>query len=137
MSGKQVSDLSYIVEALKYVYAAFAVMPVLTFGLAWGIAYLWRKEKKLAVKHAMDVTTLFLFGSVAVLYNLLFQSTFGFYLLLLIFLLGFGLVGNLQHRKKGKIDLKRIARAIWRLGFVGLSAAYVLLMTATIATNLM
>lgn len=131
------ADVSYVIEALKYVYAAFAVMPIFTFALVWGIAYLWRKEKKLAVKHAMDITTVFLFGVVATLYNSIFNSNFGFYLLLLIFLLGFGLFGNLQHRTKGTVDVKRIARATWRLGFLGLSAAYLLLMTVHIALQLM
>jgi hypothetical protein len=121
--------VSSIVEAIERAYAALALMPFLTFALVWGIVFLYKKEKKYAIKRAMDVTTVLLIGVVSALYNIVFQSTFGFYLLLLLFLIGFGLLGNLQQRTKGRIDLKRVARAIWRIGFLGLSAAYLLLMT--------
>jgi hypothetical protein len=129
--------MSSIVEAIVRAYAALALMPFLTFALVWGIVYLYKKEKKLAIMRAMDVTTIFLIGVVSTLYNIVFQSTFGFYLLLLLFLIGFGLLGNLQQRTKGKVDLKRITRAIWRLGFIGLSVAYLILTTIGITKNLM
>jgi hypothetical protein len=126
-----------IVDAIVKAYAALALMPFLTFALVWGIVYFYKREKKIAMKRAMDVTTIFLIGVVSTLYNMVFQSTFGFYLLLLLFLIGFGLLGNIQQRTKGKVDLKRITRAIWRLGFIGLSAAYLLLTTIGLTINLM
>jgi hypothetical protein len=129
--------MSSIVEAIVQAYAALALMPFLTFALVWGIVYLYKKEKKFAITRAMDVTTIFLIGVVSTLYNIVFQSTFGFYLLLLLFLIGFGLLGNVQQRTKGKVDLKRITRAIWRLGFIGLSVAYLVLATIGITKNLM
>lgn len=116
-----------LLEAFVRAYAAMSVVPFITFGLVWFAVYLIKKDKKLAFVWAMDISTLSLIGAVAVLYNMVFHSSFGIYLLLLIFLLGFGVMGNVQHRKKGRIDGKRIFRALWRLGFVGLSAAYFIL----------
>jgi len=109
---------------------------MLPFAFVWLAVYIYKKEKKLATKRAMDVTTAMLIGVVAVLFNDVFDSTFGLYLLLLLFLLGFGLLGNLQQRAKGKVDLRRTARAVWRLGFMGLAAAYVLLMAIGLTKNL-
>lgn len=125
-----------VADFFVWLYAVMAIVPVIPFAVVWLIVYFLKKEKKLATKRAMDVTTLLLIGVVAALYNQVFQSTFGFYLLLLLFLLGFGLIGNLQQRTKGKVDFRKTARAIWRLGFLGLSAAYVLLTAIGITQNL-
>ncbi|WP_325176727.1 DUF3397 domain-containing protein [Paenibacillus alkalitolerans] len=114
-------------EGFAYIYAALSVMPFISFVLVWFAVYLIKKDKKLAVARSMDVSTALLVGSVTVLYNEVFNSTFGIYLLLLLFLAGFGLLGNMQHRKKGRIDAKRIFRVVWRMGFLGLSTAYVML----------
>lgn len=114
-------------DILVTMYAALSVVPFISFGIIWFAVYLWKKDRKIALMRAMDFSTLLLIGSVSVLYNTVFRSTFGIYLLLLIFLIGFGILGNAQHRKRGSIDAKRIFRAIWRLGFVGLSAAYLIL----------
>jgi hypothetical protein len=110
-------------------YAALSVIPFAAFAAVWFGVYLVTKNKKQATAWAMDVTTLLLIGSVAVLYNNVFHSTFGIYLLLLLFLIGFGVLGNVQQRAKGRIDVKRIIRAVWRLGFMGLSVAYFILAT--------
>ncbi|WP_309123244.1 DUF3397 domain-containing protein [Paenibacillus sp.] len=127
---------AWVADVFIHIYAVLAIAPVLPFAVVWLAVYFYKKEKKLATKRAMDVTTALLIGVVAVLFNDVFGSTFGIYLLLLVFLLGFGLLGNMQQRAKGKVDLRRTARAVWRLGFMGLSAAYVLLMAIGITKNL-
>lgn len=126
----------WIIDAVVHAYAALAIVPFAVFILVWFGVYLYNRDKKAATKTAMDVTTFFLVGVVSALYNDVFQSTFGFYLLLLVALLCFGLLGNLQYRKRGKIDARRIVRAIWRIGFFSLSVAYLLLMLLSLAKNL-
>jgi len=127
---------SWIMDVIIRFYAILAIAPFIPFAIVWMVVYFYKKEKKMATKLAMDVTTFALIGIVAVLFNQVFQSTFGLYLLLLLFLLGFGLLGNMQQRLKGRFDPKRTLRAVWRLGFLGLSAAYVLLMLVGIAQNI-
>lgn len=133
--GKQVVIVSSFIDAIARIYAVLAVVPYIPFLLVWFVVYFLKKEKKLATKWAMDVTTAFLIGVVAALYNTIFQSTFGFYLLLIFFLLAFGLLGNFQYRSKGRADLRRIARAVWRLGFLGLTAAYLVLIIINAALH--
>ena len=52
----------------------------------------------------MDVTTFFLIFSVSALFNLTFDSNFGFYLTLLLILIALGFIGGAQNRLKGKVD---------------------------------
>ncbi len=74
----------------------------------------------------MDVTTLFLIISVSALFNLTFNSSFGFYLILLLLLIGVGLVGSAQNRLKGRVDVQKMAKLIWRMSFVIMSFSYLL-----------
>ncbi|UOK62125.1 DUF3397 family protein [Paenibacillus sp. OVF10] len=46
----------------------------------------------------------FLVFSVSALFNLTFDSNFGFYLTLLLILLALGFIGGAQNRLKGKVD---------------------------------
>jgi putative copper export protein len=75
----------------------------------------------------MDVTTFFLILSVSVLFNNVFHSKFGFYLILLILLIVVGLIGGAQNRLKGKVDVNRMLRAVWRLAFAGAGIVYIVL----------
>lgn len=96
--------------------------------MLWLIVYLWFKDSRKATKLAMDVTTFLLIGSVSSMYHTIFHNTFGFYMILLFFLIGYGLIGNYQYRLRGKINHLKIVRLLWRLGFLLLSAVYFLLM---------
>ncbi|MFC4808274.1 DUF3397 domain-containing protein [Paenibacillus sp. GCM10023250] len=128
--------MGWIWESIKHVYALLAVIPVVPFLLVYfGYAAVSGDRKK-AFRLAMDVTTALLIGCVAVLFNDIFDSGFGLYGILLILLLGGGLLGNLQVRSKGSLDLRRVARAIWRLGFFLMSVCYVILMFVGIGISL-
>jgi hypothetical protein len=74
---------------------------------------------------AMDVTGAFLIGCVAMLINRLLHTEFGLFFVMLV--CG-GLIGNAQNRLRGKVDTKKLVRAVWRLSFFGLALLYVLLM---------
>jgi hypothetical protein len=115
-------------ESIKHIYALLAVIPIIPFLLIYfGYAALTGNRKK-AFRTAMDVTTALLIGCVSVLFNKIFNSNFGFYGILLVLLLGGGLLGNVQYRARGSIDVPRIMRAIWRLGFFMMGLFYVVLM---------
>lgn len=113
---------------LQTVYTFLALVPFVSFFAAWGIVYGMTKDKKKATSIAIGVTTLFLIGSVSVLTKRLLDSEMGFWIVFLLFLIAGGLIGNLQNRVKGKVDPVKIVRALLRLGFVVLSACYVLLL---------
>ncbi|GGJ19627.1 DUF3397 domain-containing protein [Paenibacillus hunanensis] len=109
-----------------------SLVPFIPFVAAYLIAILRKKTKKQAVAIAMDVTTPFLYISVAALFNTIFNSKLGFYIFLLILLLALGLIGSAQNRLKGKVDFQRLFRAVWRLSFFFLSLGYIVLLIIAI-----
>jgi len=121
---------------IVHIYAFSAAVPFLWFFVLWIGVYLWRRDGKQATKLAMDVTTLLLIGSVSVMFAQFFDSNFGFFLILLFFLIGYGLLGNLQFRRRGKMDHKKIIRILWRLGFLGLSAVYLVFLLIGLAVSI-
>lgn len=117
-----------IIDSVWWLSTALAVIPIVPFAIVlFGYGF-YIKDRKKALRMAMDVSTIFLILCVAGSFKLLFDSTFGFYGILLIMLLAGGLLGNAQFRKRGSVDVKRIFRAVWRLSFFAMSALYVVCM---------
>ncbi|MBE9912775.1 DUF3397 domain-containing protein [Paenibacillus donghaensis] len=111
-------------DFLKNSFTFLSILPFFPFLLVYFIHYRWKHNKKASLKLAMDVTTLFLIISVSALFNLSFDSKFGFYLILLLLLIAIGLIGSAQTRIKGKIDIRKMAKIIWRMTFVLMSFSY-------------
>lgn len=105
-----------------------SLIPIIPFLMVYFIGRGLKKDKKKTFMLAMDVTTFFLLLSVSALFNNLFDNGFGFYLILLIVLISTGLIGGAQNRLKGKVDGKRLFRAVWRLSFFFMSIGYLLFM---------
>ncbi|BFH61468.1 DUF3397 domain-containing protein [Paenibacillus azoreducens] len=111
-------------DFLKNSFTFLSILPFFPFLLVYFIHYRWKHNKKASLKLAMDVTTLFLIISVSALFNLNFDSKFGFYLILLLLLIAIGLIGSAQTRIKGKLDIQKMAKIIWRMTFVLMSFSY-------------
>lgn len=124
-------------DLLLSIYAAFAVMPFLSFVLIWLLTYVFLRDKKKSTRLTMDITTLFLIGIVSAQWDNLFRSTFGFWLIVLVILIFFGLVGGFQTKEKGRTDLFKVTRVVWRLSFVGLSALYIILLLLIVGRNIL
>lgn len=120
--------MQMLIDFLKNAYAILAVVPIVPFIVVYAACAAYWQNKKKAFRLAMDVTTFLLIGCVAVLFNELTGSSFGFYGILLILLLSAGLLGNLQVRLKGKLDPRKIVRTVWRLGFFVMGTLYIVLM---------
>lgn len=121
-------------KALVSSFIVLAIVPFVPFFLVYFIHLSLRHDKKAALKLAMDVTTLFLIFSVSALFNNVFHSTFGFYLILIILLIMGGLIGGMQTRVKGKADVRKLLRVVWRLAFAGTGIAYILLFLISMIT---
>ena len=106
---------------------ALSVVPIIPFLLVYVIQYAWKRNKNKALLQAMDVTTLFLILAVAGLFNQVFSTGFGFYLILLFMLVAGGLIGSAQNRLKGKVHVKKLCLAVWRLTFCLTLSSYVIL----------
>lgn len=113
---------------LRDSFITLSVIPIVPFLIIYFIGSGLKKEKRKTFLLAMDVTTIFLLLSVSAIFNIIFSSGFGFYLILLIVLISAGLIGGAQNRLKGKVDGKRLFRAVWRLTFFFMSVSYILFM---------
>jgi hypothetical protein len=70
--------------------------------------------------------------------DIIFKISFGgIWVLLLIFLVAAGLVGNYQNRLHGAVDFKKLIKIIWRLGFLVLSCVYFLLLIIGIVNHML
>jgi hypothetical protein len=110
-------------------YQILAGLPFIPFFIVYIIGVLRGMEKKKAFRLAMDITTVFLIGIVATLLSKRSGSSFGFYFIMLVMLIGAGLIGNAQTRIRGKINLQKIFRAVWRLSFFAMAVLYILLVS--------
>lgn len=123
---------------IKSIYAFFSVTPFITFFLIWFIAhYVW-KDRKRATHLAMDVTTLLLITSVAVMYDLVFPGSAinGIWIVLAFVILLAGFMGNMQTRLKGKVNPQRLFKGVWRISFMVLSFWFVLFLLIGIAKKI-
>ena len=91
-------------------FIVLSILPFFPFFLVYWGMYVWKKDKRKALRMAMDVTTFFLVFSVSALFNLTFDSNFGFYLTLILILVALGFIGGAQNRLKGKVDRGRMFR---------------------------
>lgn len=120
--------MAKIWDFFVHTYAYLALIPIIPFVVILFGYGSFINDRKKAFRLAMDVTTIFLVGIVAVLFDRIFGSQFGIYGIMLFMLLGGGLLGNAQFRKRGNVDVKRIFRTIWRLSFFVMSLLYILFM---------
>ncbi|GAB1156549.1 hypothetical protein YWY31_25740 [Paenibacillus illinoisensis] len=107
-------------------FIVLSILPFFPFLIVYWAMYGWKKDKRASLRTAMDVTTVFLIFSVSALFNLTFDSNFGFYLTMILILIALGLIGGAQNRLKGKVDGGRMFRAVWRMAFVMMTFGYVL-----------
>lgn len=114
-------------DLLRNSFIVLSILPFFPFLLVYVAYTKWKNNKREALFLAMDVTTVFLIVSVSALFNNTFNNKFGFYLILLLLLIAVGMIGGAQNRIKGKVDITRMVRAVWRMAFVTMTCSYILL----------
>ncbi|MEK8129703.1 DUF3397 domain-containing protein [Paenibacillus filicis] len=126
--------MNVIWNLLHQLYTLLALVPFVAFFITWFIVYRMTGDKRRATHLSMDITTLFLIGSVGFISRNLFGSAFLLWMIILLFLVAAGLLGSMQTRMKGRVNLMKITRTLSRLGFLILTACYVLLLVVGIGT---
>ena len=104
-------------DILRYTFTSLATFPIIPFLITFFAYGLFQSDKKIVIRLAMDVTTVFLLFNIGALFNNIFNSELGLYLLLILMLIAAGLLGNALYRKHGQLLWKRVLRIIWRLTF--------------------
>lgn len=128
--------MGWLKAFLVNVFSFLSVAPFVSFFIVWIVVYFVYKQKKKATELAMDVTNVFLIIAVSAMYNEIFNSKLGFWIIALCLLLATGLIGNAQNRLKGRLDFPRIYKIVWRIGFVVLICFYVIFMIVGIIKGL-
>lgn len=129
--------MNVIFEWLHGIYVFLAFVPFVAFFITWFIVYGFSRNKRQSTYWSMDVTTLFLIGSLAYMSRAVFQSSWLLWIVILLFLIAAGVLGNLQNRIRGKLNVLKIAKTLSRLGFLVLTALYVLLMAIGIGKSML
>lgn len=114
-------------DIIKYILSAIATIPILPFVIVYFGYLAFAKERKQAIRMAMDISTIFFIVNVGALFNQLFNSSFGLYGIFLVMIIGAGLLGNGAYRKKQEIPWKRIVRVVWRVTFFVTALLYIFL----------
>ena len=104
-------------DLIKYTFTSLATFPIIPFLIAFFGYGIFQPDRKKVVRLSMDITTIFLIFNISALFNKIFNSQFGLYLILIVMLICAGLLGNALYRKHGQLLWKRVLRVIWRLTF--------------------
>ncbi len=127
--------MEWVKSFLVYLITFLTVAPFVFFFGMWFVFYLVKKNKKKSTELAMDVTTFVLIISVSFMSYAIFNSSLGFWIIILLILLSAGFIGNVQNRIRGKIDLLKIYKVVWRISFVVLIGLYVIFLITGIIKN--
>ncbi|URN93170.1 MAG: DUF3397 domain-containing protein [Candidatus Pristimantibacillus lignocellulolyticus] len=114
-------------DIIRSIFSGIAIIPIFPFIITYLGYGAFVKDRKKAIRLAMDVSTLFLIPCVAALFNKLFNSESSIYGILLVMIIGGGLLGNLHYRKDGIIPWKKILRVVWRITFFATAFLYIIL----------
>lgn len=115
-----------VVSLFVNVFAAMAAIPFLSFALVYIITLRLTQQKKRAMHWSMDVTTVLLIMAVGALWQYIWGSSVGWWVLLGLLLLLYVTLALLQIWLKGKLDWERLGRGGWRLSFILFSTLYLI-----------
>ncbi|MCR8655990.1 DUF3397 domain-containing protein [Paenibacillus endoradicis] len=113
-------------DFIRNIFSGIAIIPIFPFIIVFLGYGAFVKDRKKAIRVAMDVSTIFFIPCVAALFNELFNSEFGIYGILLVMIIGGGLLGNMHYRKDGIIPWKKILRVVWRITFFATAFLYII-----------
>ncbi|NIK10689.1 DUF3397 family protein [Alkalibacillus almallahensis] len=117
------------------IIAVLSTVPFLTFFILFWVFRKWTGQASRSTKRAADYSTvLFLFADIALL-DYIFNIV-PFWETLLAYIIIFAIVLTIQWRREEEIIIIRAVRFVWRLSFVMLSVAYLLLVPVAILMNL-
>lgn len=118
---------------LANLWGLMIVLPFIGFALVYGLLRLWLRDRKRSLYWAINVTNIFLIEAVVVFYSEIWpQAVSAWWWIALLFLSVASFLTWLQYRLRGRLSLRKIGLTTWRLSFVILCCAYILLFTTGI-----
>lgn len=120
-----------LVNSWSYLWGFMATFPFIGFVMIYLAVLLWKKNKRFAAKWAINITNFLLIHAVMSQYSLIWPNAWSpWWWIILLFLGLIVLLGWLQVKVRGKISLRKIGFATWRISFLLLCLAYLCLFTA-------
>ncbi|CAM5786887.1 MULTISPECIES: DUF3397 domain-containing protein [Brevibacillus] len=124
---------SFFSTTWTYFWATLTAFPFLGFPLAYFLVYLWKKDRRLAGRWAVNITNFLLIRAVVVAYSVIWpEALSAWWWITGFFLAAIGLIGWVQIRLKGKLSLLKASFSVWRLSFLLFGLVYVVLYTTGI-----
>lgn len=117
----------------SHFWAIVTVLPLIGFAIVYFVLILWRRDRRLAIRWAVNITNFLLIHAVIVAYSVIWPEAWsawwwiiGFYVVVI------SLLAWLQMKLKGKLSLKKVSFFAWRLTFLFFGFAYLVLITTGI-----
>jgi hypothetical protein len=126
------------VEAFFKLFAALMTIPVFIPFIMFALVYFslnWKhKNRRMAITYAVNVTTFFLITAVVLMHGMIkdVDSLNAIWWITIFFSTMVALIVWLQLKVKGKTDIPRMFRAVWRLAFVFFTLAYFFLFISSL-----
>ncbi|WP_018921353.1 DUF3397 domain-containing protein [Salsuginibacillus kocurii] len=113
-------------EAVAFILATLLTVPLLLFYFIYIISVKIHKQKKRALLHAADGSTIFFMGAVYVLVSAIWNYSL-LWLFVLLLLVVASLFTWVHWKKYEEISLRHMLMGVWRFQFLLFFSAYVLL----------
>ncbi|MFY0545546.1 DUF3397 domain-containing protein [Brevibacillus sp. H7] len=125
--------MAVLVSIWSYLWGILTALPFVGFLLVYVVAYLWKRDRRLAVRWAVNITNFLLIHAVIVAYGVIWpQAVSAWWWVVGFYLVVVGLLAWLQIKLKGKISLRKISFSTWRLTFLLFGLVYLVLFTTGI-----
>lgn len=129
--------MTLLTTVWSYFWAIITILPIVGFFLVYGIMYAWKREHRKALHWSVTVTNLLLIQAVVAAYGIIWPTAWSaWWWVILLFTGVAGLLGWLQHRKRGRISARKIGLSTWRITFILFGLAYMVLFGAGIWKNM-
>ncbi|MDQ0159191.1 cellulose synthase/poly-beta-1,6-N-acetylglucosamine synthase-like glycosyltransferase [Alkalibacillus salilacus] len=117
------------------IIAVLSTVPFLTFFILFLLFRKWTGQATRSTKRAADYSTVLFLIAVIALLDYIFNMI-PFWETLLAYIITFAIVLTIQWRREEEIVIIRAVRFVWRLSFVMLTVAYLLLVPMAILIKL-
>lgn len=125
--------MTFVANVWSYLWGTLTVIPFLGFPIVYYLLWVWKRDKRLAGRWAVNITNLLLIRSVVVAYGEIWPDAMSAWWWIVCFYLVFiAVLGWMQVRWKGKLSLGKISFSVWRLSFLWFGLIYVVLITTGI-----
>ena len=117
-----------LMNLLSSIWGVFTTVPFLAFLVVYVLFRLRSKNKRKAVRWAVNISNVFLIHAVTLAYDQVWPDSITVWLWIVLL---FALIGSLfmwlQKRKHGRIFLGKVSFSTWRISFLLFSLAYIVL----------